>query len=330
MVSEEEVIQDLRKKMRTLWFSLTFFGFMLIFGIMIHNFILIICGLLFVVGGIFALFKFREIMNGVVDIYRPGKGFGFYRKTREEKLKHYRYGQIILVVLIGISFVLKTGIVQTLTVGIAGILYIQFFLMRRLSLHTTIDDATLFELEEIGIISPSDIVKALYKDFVSWNEVVAGKKIVIVKQDSLLCLVMQNKEEALQYEVPLRDVYKLGIMGNGNKGEGYLITIVTREDQTFRILLDGNSYQDSPEEFFKHFLQALDEALSSEMGAHAMKNKTSSMKRDHRVDVDPQSAARGNTSAPHLNIRHLDIQPMTNPEVDLNDQNSKSGRYIDL
>lgn len=330
MVSEEEVVQDLKKKIRTLWLSSIFFGIITIVGFMSANILMIICGLIFVVGGIFALFKFREMANGVVAIYQPGKGFGFYRKSREAKLKHYTYVQIILVVLICVSILFKTGIGQALTFGIGGILYIQFFLIRRVSLHTTIDDATLFELEELGIISASDIVKALYKDFVSWNEVVAGNKMIVVKQDSLLCLVMQSKEEALQYEVPLHEIHKLGIMGNNNKGEGFLITIVTREDQTLRILLDGNSYQDSPEELFKHFLQALDEALLSASGTHAMKNKANSRKRDRRMDVDPQAVTRETVSAPHVNIRHLDLQPMTNHEDHSMDRDSRPGRYIDL
>lgn len=330
MTSEEEVVQDLTKKIRTIWFSLIFFGVLTIVGFFSENFLLIICGLLFVVGGIFALFKFHRMSDGVVAEYLPGKGFGFYRKSRKAKLKHYTYAQIIIVGLICLSIVLKTGIGHALSFGIAGILYIQFFLIRRVSLHTTIDDATLFELEELGIISSSDIVKALYKDFVSWNEVVAGNKIIVVKQDSLLCLVMQNKEEALRYECPLREIQKLGIMGNGNKGDGFLITIVTRDDRTLRILLDGNSYQDSPEEFFKHFLQALDDALLSTSGVNSLKNEANPLKRDLRMDIDPQASRNETKNTPHIHIRHLDLQSPSTPASETSNQDSKPERYIDL
>jgi hypothetical protein len=153
--------------------------------------------------------------------------------------------------------------VRSLGYGVAGIVAIEVLIKRRIKLHEKIDDASLFELEEKGIIKSKDIVKGLYKDFQSWADVRKGNKLLVLTLDNLVIINIEDENNGTRIDCPLRDIRKFGMTGRGKYGEGLLLCIGTRDNRCYRIKLEGSSFQDSPEEFMAQFLKALDSALES-------------------------------------------------------------------
>ncbi|WGV57554.1 hypothetical protein QIH01_18915 [Brevibacillus brevis] len=325
MHTQDEPIKEINAKIKTLWKSVIIFGLFTIVGIFAGNVILILIGLLFVIGGVWGISKFRKMLQNQLTDYRPGKGFSFFRKTGEQKLKYITYAQYGLAGLILVCVLFHISAFYAISVGITGILVLQFTFKRRISLHTQIDDASLFELEEIGIITSKDIVHALYKDFESWAEVQPGDKVFLVKQDALVCIVMNENLKAVRREWQLREIKKLGLLGSGNDGQGLLLFLGTSQDEVIRLKMEGSSFQDSPEQFMTYFLQALDKAhLSTQVDI--VKNN-----RDGRY---LQTAENHNMSTPPshpTNNRNLDIEvtdETTSTKMEIS--SGSSGRILDL
>ncbi|MFE1625261.1 hypothetical protein ACFLFF_00790 [Brevibacillus reuszeri] len=326
MDPQDEVVHEIRKKMRTLWNSIIFFGLIAILGIFLKKIIITFLGLLLVVPCIWALSKFKKTLQNEMADYQPGKGFGFFRKTGEQKIKYITYAQLGIAGLVVLCLFLNIATLQAIVTGIIGILVFQYMIKKRITLHTKIDDASLFELEELGFISSKDIVKALYKDFESWSNVKPGNKIFLVKQDALVCVIIQDKQEAIRVECRLRDIKKLGLLGSGKEGEGLLLLIGTAQNEVVRLKMEGSSFQDSPEQFMTHFLQALDEALLS---------KAVTMERDSRhsrhIDQMGPAATRMLEMPQQITIRELDFERIHEGENRHQVQSNKyNGRHIDL
>jgi hypothetical protein len=325
--NQNEAVAEIHKKIRTLWITSAFFGLMSLFGIMTGNFLLLLLGLVFVVPGIWAIGKFKRMLQNQLADYQPGKGFSFFRKTGEQKIKVITYTQIGMAGLILFSLITKLSVGPTLFIGLSALVYLQFVMKRRIKVHTKVDDATLFELEEIGIITPKDIVKALYKDFESWRHVQPNNKIFLVKQDALVCIVMQERHEAVRMECRLRDIQKLGIVGSGKNGEGLLLLIGTVHDNAVRLKLDGKSFQDSPEEFVSHFLQALDEALQTASPG------TPALIRDGRMMPRPELQEHAPSEKPRVVIREIELPSSAasnNDSGQVPRKTGATGRQLDL
>ncbi len=295
MTSQDEVLREIKKKRQVIWLAILFFGLCGIVGLLGGGILLTFIGFGFVAAGVVGLDKLKGFGQDIRD-YHPGQGFRYFRKTKEGKLKQLTLSQCGLAVIALLCVFFRISVDEALVSGIAGILFIQYYLKRRIHLHTPIDEASLFELEELGIITSKDIVRALYKDFESWDQVQKGNKILLVTQDSFVCVIMESKIDAIRMECRMKDIRKLGVIEHGKQGEGLLVSMGTLDNRIMRVMLDGASFQDSPEEFFKQFLQALDEALASisEPAEH----------RRATIELQKGEAAR---SGVRLNIRELDL-----------------------
>ncbi|MFB9276594.1 hypothetical protein [Cohnella cellulosilytica] len=293
MTSEDEVLREIGKKRRAIWLGILLFGLCGIVGLFGGGLLLTVGGFGFVAAGVVALDKLKGFGQAIAD-YHPGQGFGYFRKTREEKMKVLTRTQYGLAFIVLLCILFRISIDDSLISGIGGILFIQYYIKGRIRLHTPIDEASLFELEEIGVISSEDRVKAIYKDFESWEQAEKGSKILLVTQDSLVCVIMENKEEAIRMECRMKEIRKLGVIGHGEQGEGLLVSIGTLDNRTIRVKLDGASALDSPEVFFQQFLQALDEALASASEPAKPRSRTVELR-------------KGKTAKPGLHIRGSDF-----------------------
>lgn len=256
--------------------------------------------------------------------YVPQKEFSFYRKTASERIKKYSIFEVILAVLIAafiLCMITRFSINHLFTaVGdilllISPIIYLQY-MKHRIKFHENIDDATYFELEELGILSDIDIVKSLYKDFETWESVNENDKILIVTQDAFICVRFTNRYEATQFKLPLSQFDKLGILRVGKYLEGFLLTLGFHE-QYLRIRLSGKSFQDSPEEFLAFFLNEMDDRM---------------LQKPYIAKERPCSSAKsGKTyqNHPPINIRNLDFDTYGG-EVKNNASQTGKSRILDL
>jgi hypothetical protein len=125
-----------------------------------------------------------------------------------------------------------------------------------------IDDASLFELEELGLIKESDIVTALYKDFSSWDEVQQGSILLLLTQDDFIALRFTSPGEAHKLILPLSKIERLGVNCLGILGKDLrsFLLALRAQDKIVKLIITGDSYQDSPEEFCRQLLIDLDNA----------------------------------------------------------------------
>lgn len=268
---------------------------------------------------IYALIKVNRLKSGKMEDYVPGKGFKYYRSTPEMKLRRLNRLQIFIIALIPVTFLLDASY-YIISLAIGSLVAIQYLLKPRIKFHTKIDDASLFELEELGLTGSNEVVSALYKDFQSWENVQEGNKLLVLTPDSLILFIMEDAESAVRTQCRLRDIKKLGIVEHGQYGEGLIISIVTADNKIFRIKLEGKSAQDSPEEFFKHLLLGLDEALTR---TPAQPPTPSEVERAPLMENMDQSAT------PKIKIRNLDLENPAMSGMEETNQ-TQSGRVIDL
>lgn len=253
----DQSIQSIRMKMIACWAGVLLFGAVAVIGFMDGEWLMAVGGVAMTAGAIAALFTLRR-QSGQLLEYRPGKGFWYYRMTRKNKIAYLTAGQIVIIIMIVVFFF--SGIMNWVGVftGVIALMYIEFLMKRRIKYHTTIDDATLFELEELGIIEPEHIVNGLYKDFQSWNDAREGSKIIVLTTDEFIVIRMNDDNGGDKLHIRLRDINRIGIIANGSHGQGLILTIVQRDDMIVRFTLIGESFQDSPEQFVQQFLQTMD------------------------------------------------------------------------
>ncbi|MBX4262354.1 hypothetical protein KTC96_06435 [Clostridium estertheticum] len=213
-----------------------------------------------ILGVIFVLciYALKNIYGQTCNLkeYVEQKGYKFYRQSSSERISQYTGIQIMigfLLVVISINHFSFLNVIK----GILPIIYIQLIMKKRIKLHVPVDDAMYFELEEMGIINNGSIVKSLYKDFVAWKDLKEGKKVLLITQDSFICVNFNSRNKADKYVCQLTQINKLGILRTGDYMLGYLITIGCN-DKFMKIKLDGDSFQDSPEEFISFFIKELD------------------------------------------------------------------------
>lgn len=246
--------------------------------------------------------------------YKPTKGFKFYRKTAQERVRLYTMLQklwtAIFVVFI-VIFIVNIGengrniisLLQMIALWLSIICGLSFF-KQRIRFHQDIDDATYFELEELGLISEQDVVTTLYKDFPSWDNARTNSKILVLTLDTLIILNFKAKNSASKAEFPLSQVERLGFFRAGNEhgdtlSKGYALTIGLC-DRVVRIFLSGSSYQDSPEEFLSYFLKTLDDKFLKKPKA-ARRTKTNpsqvimkNMDKIRQIEIEDETVQRKN------------------------------------
>lgn len=212
-------------------------------------------------------------------LYKPGKGFWFYRVTPEKKIKILNYTQVITVIIFIIFFIFyltsdlkgNYGAIKGLGAG-AALIGTFGYVKTRITFHSKMDDATSFELEELGIIKMSEIPKALYKDFSSWKDLTKGNKIILTTQDTLRIIQMVSRNKANKIEIPLKEINHFNVTNYDQEGKGVLLSFGTVNNKIAQVILEGGSNQDSPEEFIRFFLEQLDEVLLRQRPISKSKN----------------------------------------------------------
>lgn len=316
MSTKDDVQKEYSRRKWTAWFGMVFFGLCGVVGVFSKEYWLGALSALFVFAEAIILWNIRRSSRGQFKEYVPRRGFRYYRFSVHRKVQLLKYSQFVIgcITVLG-AILFRPTMFRPIGYGIAGILVIQAIKMR-IRVHTKIDDASLFELEARGILGPGEIVKAIYKDFQSWNEDLTGKRIVFVTQDALVSIKFTGTSNVTRSECRLADIQRIKIDGKGNYGTGLILIIGTKQNQLFRVILDGGSNQDSPEEFIGHFLEALDDALDSQASVqHSERIIDKSSESPVSVHMSP--------SIPEFS-RQVDI-----PEPTIN-QESNSVRYIDL
>lgn len=292
---DDQAQSQLKKQRKMVWFGLFFFGLILLIGIMDGDMMMSIGGGVMTIGAVAALIITKRHTQSL-SAYRPGKGFWYYRMSRENKLKYLTGGQILIVILLAGLFWAGYFNWYVLFATLFGLYYIQAVIKPRIKLHTPVDDASLFELEELGIIGPEDIVEGLYKDFESWNDVVSGSKVVVLTLDHLVVIRMQDPQHGERLDIRLREIERVGIVSIGKQGQGMILTVGLNDNSIIRFALSGESFQDSPEQFIQQFLQTLDRLL----GNKAPKSVSGPAR--ERPDETPSGAWEQKPS-----FRHMDL-----------------------
>lgn len=232
----------------------------------LQNFIYYSIGVTLIFIGLF-IRKNTKSKSYQLAAYHPQCGFKFYRKATEERIKIYTILRVIysiVFILLVVLYLWKgeknlLSIIRSILWGLFGFICITA-LKDRIKFHQNIDDATYFELEELGLISENDSVAALYKDFSSWSDVKKNSKILILTMDELVVLNFKDNNSATKNVFSISKVNRLGFFRIGQSRQGYALSIGF-QNNLLRIILSGSSYQDSPEEFFSIFLKKLDDKL---------------------------------------------------------------------
>lgn len=215
------------------------------------------------------------------NIYIPGEGFRFYRLNKANKIERMKRIWIISIpavliitalTLLDRHFILTIGFL----VCFALLFLVIGLVKKRITFHEEIDDATLYELQRLNIIKSTEVVKSLYKDFLSWNSVKTDNKLLVLTMDSLIILSFHDRINAKKVVFPLSKLYQLRIL---NYGMGFLINLSTKEE-CHQIVLKGGSYQDSPEEFIRSLLSQTDDCLqhANERSAENIELRTSNIR----------------------------------------------------
>lgn len=274
-------------------------------------------GLLFFSFLVWLLFEIKKQKMG--NRYVPYKGYKFFRKTAEEKIRYLRRIKY-LTYGIGALYLLASIVANKINGGLVSAIALLIMvkgttdaLARKIKYHVAIDDATYFELEQLGLISDSEVVISLYKDFESWTTIEANSKILLLCQDSLVILAFSDAEHAQKVEIPLTKINRFRIVTIGNsktieqkhkkidtENFGYLLSIGFEENMV-SLYLQGNSVMDSPEEFIALLLHELDSRLT--------RKKKEEMGRPKAIekDFDTVKIIRNISVSDALNEENVDI-----------------------
>ncbi|WP_339818417.1 hypothetical protein MKZ15_22730 [Paenibacillus sp. FSL R7-0216] len=258
---EKEALKQLKSKYAILWFGNLLCTFlMLLLLAMGEVWLGLMCGA-FVLICIWPTIMYGKQLKGNIPLYRTGKGFWYYRLSPQHKKTYLTVSQWVFFFLAVVFWILDLGssVYGTSTL-IGGILYIQFKTKKRIKLHTSVDDVTLYELLELGIVKAEEFVTGLYKDFETWTKVHPNAKILAMTEDRLIIVRMITPEIGDRYDVPLREIAGVYVISNGRYGQGLILTIRLSNDSSIRLSLLGNTVQDSPEQFMYEFLNTLDHA----------------------------------------------------------------------
>lgn len=267
MKSEDEVLNQIKSNKRGAWLGIIFFGVCAGVGLLSGQILLFLLGAAFVVAGAWVINKGNKLSEGEIEIFVPKKSHRRWVINDPDQCRAKITKWQIGLSIVGIIFTVMTKRVSIIGCLIAGLLGLQV-MKTRIKIHTMIDDASLFELEERGIITPADLVKSLYKDFNSWAELKPNAKLLLLTQDRLISIIFNNADEVVRNECSLSRITKLGFStfqtSESATGSGTLLFIGTVDNDIFRIKLLGSSYQDSPEIFISQLIKILDELGASQ------------------------------------------------------------------
>jgi hypothetical protein len=229
----------------------------------------LLCLFFFGGGGIFLLMMALRSMSSTGGKYIPLQSCKRWRKSPEDLLKLYKKMSVLGSVAIAAVFIMIFAVSGTFYINgvimvISAFCICKFF-ERRVRFSVPLDDASLFELESLGVVSVNDVVLSLYKDFSSWNDVKAGSKILLITQDNFIVINFTGRDAAKKISFRLASLERLSIMTSDKEGTDanvdFLITMGFKDSDDLKLVLKGESYQDSPELFIAAFLKEADARL---------------------------------------------------------------------
>ncbi|MGG0824779.1 hypothetical protein ABE099_18090 [Paenibacillus turicensis] len=330
---EKEVIKATRIVKLAAWGIIFICAIAIVAAYSEPNIFILLISLIGLILGVICLFKADSFYSNEKE-YIPGKGFRFYRMTKEQKLKYFTYTIWGGLIYLAFSWIYNGHIPRNFIYMLSLLFFFHYYTKSRIKAHVQIDDALLYELEELNIIKSQEHVEAIYKDFSTWSSVNSGEKIILVTNKNLVCLIMENRENAVRIDIPLREINRLGIVGYGSRGKGLIFAIGTRDGKNVRIKFEGNSRIDSPEEFTRYFLNTLDKVLT---GTYAQ-NIEGQNARPEIVTTANKALNHDQTlkmtETPRISIRTLDFNDNNASESDAQTVNAKSDskpkRFLDL
>ncbi|MDQ0495113.1 hypothetical protein [Paenibacillus brasilensis] len=260
----EELVRSIQKKMRfkkvVCWLAIIMFGLCTLVGVAAQEWLLTLLSLGMTVLGIYALTLMRG-MSKFTKEYQPGKGYGYYRRTVQQKLRYLTWAQWLAgAFIILMIFVFDTRPTSFLIV-ILAILTIQFSIKKRIKNHQEPDAAELDGFVRMGMISPQEQPIGVYKDFVHLTHTFRGNQIVIVTDKRLISVFVEEQGRAVKTEMLLSGINKVRVIGTGFQGKGILLSVSNRDHNELHIHMVGKSIFFSPEQFIGSLLRALDTAL---------------------------------------------------------------------
>lgn len=299
-MDNNDALKELKSKRRIIVFGMPLWALGLFFAVSEKEWFMGFLSLLLLVASVFAIIKSNKLIRGTLAPYRPGKGFWYYRMSAQSKRAYITSGQWVLVLLLIGSWMLDYLNGYTAVTAVGGIIALQVLVKRRIKLHTEVDDASLFELEELGIIQEGEAVTSLYKDFEEWSKVPENAKVLALTPDRLIVIIMASPEAGTSYEIRLREISGLNIINEGKYGQGFIISLRLADETVINLLLEGESQQDSPEQFIQALLNGLDRVHAGTVEPATPKQNAKRVYSEQSRTPFPEGGARPQ-------IRHLDL-----------------------
>lgn len=273
-MDNHDALKDLKSKRRIIVFlGLPMWLLGLYFAIAEKEWIMGFLSLLLLVASVFAIIKANKLIRGTLAPFRPGKGFWYYRMSAQSKRAYITVGQCVLLLLLIGFWMLDSFNGYTAITAVGGIVVLQVLVKRRIKRHTEVDEAGLSELEELGIIRQGEVITSLYKDFEKWSNVSGNAKVLALTRDRLIVIIMASAEDGARYEIRLREITGLSIVNKGKYGQGVIVTLKLADETVINLLLEGESQQDSPEQFIQTLLKGLDRVYTGTAGSAASEQK---------------------------------------------------------
>ncbi|NGZ75666.1 hypothetical protein [Saccharibacillus alkalitolerans] len=265
MMGASDYKKQVRKLRLTGWAGLIFFGPVIPLAITEGEAGIMLAGLLMTAASIWVLIRARRVgkANEHYQLqYVPGEGFKRYRRTREQKLRMLTISQwaAVAVLAAALFFGAGSGPVN-LFIGLVVFLSIQFYIKPRIKRHLRVDPQTEAELRNAGAIGPDEEIRALYKDFESWNELRADATVLAITSRDLAAFALLPSGSFEAAYVPLNEIRQITVQNIGYSGRRLLLSVGDGGHRIIERHLHGRSRLDSPEEFVSDLLKAADEAL---------------------------------------------------------------------
>lgn len=133
----EELVRSIQKQVRikrvACWAGLIMFGLCTLVGIAAQEWLMTLLALAMTILSVYGL----TIMRGMTKFtkeYQPGKGYGYYRRTVQQKLRYLTWGQWLVGGLIVLMFFIFNVRLSAFLIAILGILTIQFSIKNELKI----------------------------------------------------------------------------------------------------------------------------------------------------------------------------------------------------
>lgn len=122
-------------------------------------------------------------------------------------------------------------------------------------------DSDAFELEDLGVVPPGEYVVGIYKDFLHWDVVREGSRILLLTPERLIAIRMISPEQGERTEFRWTEINRLSFMHQGKQGLGLVISIGLTSGEIVRFMLRGPGVKYSRDQFVQTLLETMDKRL---------------------------------------------------------------------